>query len=321
MAGIEDAVWIRDFCRPDLASALKVVQLSFVEEFELKGLDPKRIEKLANQMFGVLGCILRGLLKIFGKEFFRLFVAEVGGEVVGTIMITKQKKVAYISTVAVHPDFRRRGIARSLVKSALEYIQNQKLKRAVLHVVPTNSPAKMLYMRFGFRDFEKIVLLAADVERMSPPEHVKAIEIADFQERQTDTVYELLRITEDPKHLDVFDYGKDDLKTTSFERVFHLYDKEQIVASRDNQIIGYIEATYTTPEEAGQISSVQVHPELKGKGIEEMLVYAAASKVKQAGTEKVIGTASAQKPELIAAMMKLGFERRLELDGMVVEFQ
>jgi N-acetylglutamate synthase-like GNAT family acetyltransferase len=176
-------------------------------------------------------------------------------------------------------------------------------------------------MRFGFRDFEKIVLLTADVERMSPPEHVKAIEIADFRKSQTDAVYELLRTSEDPKRLDVFDYGKDDLKTTSFERVFHLYDREQIVASRDNQIIGYVEATYTTSEEAGQISNVQVHPELKGKGIEEMLVHAAASKVKQAGTEKVIGAASAQRPELIAAMMKLGFERRLELDGMVVEFQ
>jgi ribosomal protein S18 acetylase RimI-like enzyme len=321
MVGIEDAVWIRDFRKPDLASALKVVQLSFVEEFELKGLDPKYVEKLASQMFGVLGCILRGLLKIFGKDYFRLFVAEVGGEVVGTIMITKQEKVAYISTVAVHPNFRRRGIARKLVKSALEYVQNQKLRRAVLHVIPMNSLAKTLYMRFGFRDFERLVLFAADVERVSSSEHVEGIDIADFRKSQTDTVYELLRCSEDPKRLDVLDYGKDNLKTTFFERVFHLYSKVQMVALRDSQIVGYIEATYTASEEAGQISNVQIYPELKGKGIEEMLIHAAVSKVKQAGIRKVIGTASARRPELIAAMVKLGFERCLELDGMVVEFK
>jgi hypothetical protein len=48
-----------------------------------------------------------------------------------------------------------------------------------------------------------------------------------------------------------------------------------------------------------------------------MLIHAAVSKVKQAGIRKVIGTASARRPELIAAMVKLGFERCLELDGMV----
>jgi ribosomal protein S18 acetylase RimI-like enzyme len=237
MVGLEDAVWIRDFRKPDLASALKVVQLSF-EEFDLKGLDPKHIEKLASQMFGVLSCILRGLLKIFGKDYFRLFVAEVGGKIVGTVMIIEQEKVAYISTVAVHPDFRRRGIARRLVKSALEYIQNQKLRRAVLHVIPTNSPAKTLYMRFGFREFEKLVLFAADVKRVSLPAYVEGIEMADFCKSQTDTVYELLRCSEDPERLDVLDYGKDNLKTTFFERVFHPYSKVQMVASRDSQIVG-----------------------------------------------------------------------------------
>jgi len=321
MAESEETVWIRDFRKSDLASALKVVQLSFAEEFELKGLDPKHIEKLVNQMFGMLGRIMRGLLKIFGKEFFRLFVAEVRGEVVGTTMITKQEKVAYISTVAVHPDFRRKGIARRLVKSALEYVQDQKLRRAVLYVIPMNSFAKTLYTGFGFRDFEKLVLLAADAEQVSSPEHVKGIEIADFRKSQTDTVYELLRSSEDPERLSLLDYRKKDLKTPLFERVFHLYNKVQMVALRESQIVGYIEATYTTSAEAGQISNVQVHPELREKGIEEMLICAATTKVKQAGSKKIVGTASARRPELIASMMKLGFKKHLELDGMVLESQ
>jgi hypothetical protein len=36
---------------------------------------------------------------------------------------------------------------------------------------------------------------------------------------------------------------------------------------------------------------------------------------------KIIGTASTRMPELIAAMMKLGFKNHLELGGMVLESQ
>ena len=321
MFGIEEEIWIRDFRRPDLASALKVLELSFVDEFDLEGLDPERTEKMANQMFGVLGRILRGFLKILGKEFFRLLVAEIDGRVVGTIMVSRQRRVAYISAVAVHPDFRRRGIARRLVGSALQYIKTQKMKRAVLHVITTNSPAKTLYLDLKFKNFEKVALLAANVEGITSPEHIKEIEMTNFRESQADAAYELLRTSEDPKHLEIFDYRKDDLKTTFFERIFHLDHKEQLIASRNGRIIGYAEATYTTSREAGRIGNVQVSPELKGRGVEEMLVYAGARKVKRAEIKRVIGTASSQRPELIAAMTKLGFVKRLELDGMYVEFQ
>ncbi len=319
IAGIEGEVWIRDFRKTDLDGALEVLELSFVEEFEVEGLDPEHARKLANQMFGVPGRILRGLLKLLGKEFFRFLVAESDGKVIGTTMVTRQRKVAYISAVAVHPDFRRKGIARKLMSSALQYVKTQKMKRAVLHVIATNMPAKALYLNLKFREFEKTALLSADVEELAPPEQTAKIEIADFQGNHADVVYELFQTSEDPKHLEILDYRKNDLKTTFFERVFHLHQKVQMIASLNERIIGYVEATYTTSKEAGRIGNVQVSPELKGKGVEEMLTYAAVNRIKRAGTKKVTGTASSHRQELIAAMTKLGFQKRLELDGMYIE--
>jgi len=47
-------------------------------------------------------------------------------------------------------------------------------------------------------------------------------------------------------------------------------NKVQMVALRERQKVEDVEATYTTSEEAGQISNVQVHAELWEKGIEEI---------------------------------------------------
>ena len=66
---------------------------------------------------------------MFGKEPFKMFVAEIDRRVVGTTMVNKRGKVGYISTVMVHPTYRRKGIARKLMTSALDYIQKKKKNR------------------------------------------------------------------------------------------------------------------------------------------------------------------------------------------------
>jgi ribosomal protein S18 acetylase RimI-like enzyme len=94
-----------------------------------------------------------------------------------------------------------------------------------------------------------------------------------------------------------------------------------LVALQKSRTIGYVEASYTTALEAGQIANVQVLPEMSGKGIEEMLAYEVAEN-KRIGTENRSSEQSLQvERALIAAMEKLGFEKCLELDGMFLEFR
>jgi len=314
-----DDVLVRDFRKSDLHDLLNVAHLSFSEELEVTGFDPDHAKKMTDQMFGITGRIFLGLAKLFGKEPVKFLVAQVDNRVVGATMVTKRKKVGYISTVMVHPDYRRKGTARKLMKNALEHIQKKKMEKAVLHVVSTNVPAKSLYTKLGFKEFEKIMYLVRNVDSFSQPENVKGIQIRNFQKNDMDAVYELIKSSEDPKHLETFNFKKSDLKISFIQRVFHFSTENKIVALHDNRIVGYAQAIYTTPNEAGRIRNVQVNPDMRSIGIEEMLICSGINRIRKVGTKKVQGAASLKRPELIAAMKRLGFEKHLEMEGMVRE--
>jgi GNAT superfamily N-acetyltransferase len=57
-----------------------------------------------------------------------------------------------IANVAVHPSYRRRGIARALTSRALEHARDQSARAAWLHVRDDNDPALRLYLSLGFEE-------------------------------------------------------------------------------------------------------------------------------------------------------------------------
>lgn len=57
----------------------------------------------------------------------------------------------HILNLAVHPDRRRRGIARALLSAALAQGQRQQVAVVSLEVRPSNRAALSLYHSFGFR--------------------------------------------------------------------------------------------------------------------------------------------------------------------------
>lgn len=57
---------------------------------------------------------------------------------------------AHIGTIAVHPDFRRRGIGRALLDHTLEHARQTGILKVFLEVRRGNLPALELYKRYGF---------------------------------------------------------------------------------------------------------------------------------------------------------------------------
>lgn len=321
MSKDREDVLIRDFKKSDLDDLLEVAKKSFAKEFEISGFDPDHIRKMADKMFSLLGKIFLGLLKLMGKDPFKLFVAEADGKLVGTTMVNIRGKIGYIAAVMVHPICRRKGIATKLMKNALNYAGKRKLSRAILHVVPTNTPAKGLYHKLGFKKFENTVHLVAEMDFLRKQKKVKGILIKNFEKRDTEAVYDLIKCSEDPTHLEIFDFKKKDLGTPLIKRMVHLSTEKKIVAVHNGTIIGYAEASYTTAREAGRIRSIQVHPDMRSRGIEEMLIWAGANHIKKGGTNKIIATTLSAKKKLMEKMKQLGFTKRLEMEAMVLEFQ
>lgn len=81
----------------------------------------------------------------------RCWVARVSREVVGYLCLWEVGSELHVTNLAVHPAWRQRGVARTLLGAILEDARRRRLTLAVLEVRPTNWEARGLYERFGFR--------------------------------------------------------------------------------------------------------------------------------------------------------------------------
>jgi ribosomal protein S18 acetylase RimI-like enzyme len=82
------------------------------------------------------------------------YIWEEAGQVVGNLslipMRRQGRRIYLIANVAVHPDFRRRGIARALTQTALEHLHRRQVWAAWLQVRDDNPAAHHLYQSLGF---------------------------------------------------------------------------------------------------------------------------------------------------------------------------
>lgn len=82
------------------------------------------------------------------------FVWEENGQIVGNISLIPFLAIGsfiyLIANVAVHPDYRRRGIARALTTAALNWAQKKRTRAVWLQVRDNNPPAINLYQSVGF---------------------------------------------------------------------------------------------------------------------------------------------------------------------------
>lgn len=78
------------------------------------------------------------------------FVAEQDGIVVGYIGSQTVMGETDMMNVAVHPDYRRRGIAEALVTALVEELKKRESLCLTLEVRVSNASARRLYDKLGF---------------------------------------------------------------------------------------------------------------------------------------------------------------------------
>ncbi len=134
--------------RHDAPAVLRLLDVAFGDE-----LDPENRRHLQRSLVMVSQPWYRPLLMPAIGDVPG-YVWEENGQIVGNIslMTSRSPERHIIANVAVHPNWRRRGIARSLMTLALDHLASRRAAYVLLQVKQHNEGARQLYETLGFTE-------------------------------------------------------------------------------------------------------------------------------------------------------------------------
>ena len=140
----------------DSKQLVDILASSFAEEISLSNLNRDSIK--AQVSLGTIASYpwLRHLLRAMGVTL-ELWVAEEGGQVLGCVMLhsTKRRLPLNISSLAVHPEHRHKGIGRSLMSVMFQRTKQLGRNIITLEVMTDNTPAVNLYQSLGMEEYDR----------------------------------------------------------------------------------------------------------------------------------------------------------------------
>jgi GNAT superfamily N-acetyltransferase len=135
----------------DMDGIGRLIDLVFADDIAIEGRQLQR--DLA--IMAAASPLLWGLRRVSAefRDAFDGFVWVERGRIVGNVTLTRDdpaRHVWTITNVAVHPDYRRRGIARALMQEAISAVAQRGGGPLALEVKASNEAARALYLNLGF---------------------------------------------------------------------------------------------------------------------------------------------------------------------------
>ena len=115
-----------------------------------------RILRIERASFGAEAWPRKYFLELYQdcRDFF--VIAKVGGRIAGYAVACADKNQAEIASLAVHPDYRRRGVAAALMQHTLRGLKLAGARRVELMVRTGNTAGAQLYRGLGFRRVRRV---------------------------------------------------------------------------------------------------------------------------------------------------------------------
>jgi GNAT superfamily N-acetyltransferase len=258
---------------------------------------------------------------------FTGYVWLANGRVVGNATLTRLDEEGrrwQISNVAVDPKFRRRGIARQLMRVALDRLRSHGAWWALLEVRAENIAAQGLYRELGFACLEAFSEMR--LEHIGPIEPSEGLALRSASLGDGQRLYQLAKIStpkewREARPLDeaAFGFGWESWLAEKMLSLLHIRDVRRWA-------IGEAELEAALTIEAQQLSfdphashrlQVLVHPDRRGR-FEDDLVAIGLQALRDYHRRPVEAKVARSHPELVAALERFGFTatRTLEQWGV-----
>lgn len=147
----------------DLRPVAELIADAFTHELDPRGLAALREMRIMSHLSGLLKLLSRTTGEL--EDVFGGFVWVEDGRIVGNVTVQRADKYGnrwQIANVAVSPTYRGRGIARRLMRHALDHVVFCGGRWAVLQVYAHNQVARTLYEHLGFEEVGGMVDMQLD---------------------------------------------------------------------------------------------------------------------------------------------------------------
>lgn len=267
---------IRDFSIGDFSRVLEIRRASLAEEFKLFGNDESGFKKQI-----MIYALLRRMERLTGKFSNRVYVGEVGRQIVGIAILTGSGASWHISGVMVDPKHRRRGYGKRLVSKACDDAMHFGAQRVcLLGVLENNIPARRLYQSLGFKEFEKRLYFYADCSKVRETNLPSCIRLV----KQSYPIFSKL-----------------------LTLIFRLGTAEKFTIFYNGKSIGVLELHFGSKKKIAKIFLASYN-KYRVEGIEEALLIKACKRIHKLGIRRVMLNIDERYAKLKEACNKFDFK-------------
>jgi len=142
----------------DIPPITELVELCFADVLDYSSRRMLRDVRTVAQWGRAAWSLSRMLGAVNPEEWLLASVWEEEGRIVGNATLTRRLPEAHawlVSNVAVHPEYRGRGIAGGLIRHALEEIRRRGGRNVYLQVDASNEAAVRIYRGLGFEEIAR----------------------------------------------------------------------------------------------------------------------------------------------------------------------
>lgn len=231
------------------------------------------------------------------RHSFDGFVCEEQGRIVALVNVLRaglNKTRWEIGNVATHPDYRRQGLARQLVKKAIEYAREHGAEICILDVRDDNEPAYKLYESLGFVHYDSNIDLKLSnlpaVQTLSLPGFSpRPMKFTEWQPR-----YNLALRETPPKVQEFLPVNISDYRVTLIEQVtqplamgIQKIDSYRWAVEKEGKLVGYVSLNARRSPKVSHYLILRVDP-LHEQDLNEPLLTLALDKLQKYPRQNIL---------------------------------
>jgi ribosomal protein S18 acetylase RimI-like enzyme len=266
----------------DLPPTAELIELAFGDALDSSSREMLREMRTLSWLLGPLFSLLNVTGTPLGG-FYSGFVWIEGGRIVGNITVNHHYKGRtgwFISNLAVHPEFRRRGIATRLMRAGIDFARKKKARRISLEVRAENEPARVLYKGLGFADVDSVTKMRMDQPPTATPLAIGRAEVRLLKRGEWQGPFRLAQATLSPEAKEILPLRESDYRHSGLRQFIsglsdllkgsYTFD---FGAYRLGQMIGLLTLKTGAFALANSLS-LMVHPDHRGEIEDGLLVQA-----------------------------------------------